>query len=753
MRPLFRPRAALCLLAISLGLAGCATGRALQRARTADELRDFDLAIVQYTNVLRVHPDNREAQLGLQRAKLLGSDAHLERGRLLASKADYDNAVVELQIASDLNPTNSDAQRELQKARAAQRAALAKPAEGQTPLETLLATAHTLPATGYHLPNVRLGSQITTGRQATSRDLYLLIGKLANLSVIFDSEFHATPAVVSLRSDMTVPQALDAIAGGTSTFYQVTTPSTITVIPDTPAKRREYTQEAERVFYVQNADLKETIDALRTVSDIRSISPITGTNAILVRDTPDRLALAARFLSAFDKARPEVVVDVEILEVNRTKLQEYGLQFASAGSPGINGSVAVNAANLTAKSLQTLTTADILVSGVPALYYRLLKTDTNTRTLANPHIRMSDGIAASAEFGENVPVPSATIGAIAQGGVNTVPITQYTYKNIGVNIDITPRVHANDDVTLALDIELSNVDGTGFGDLPTFGNREVKTTLRLKDGETNILAGLIRDDERYGTRGHSRSGCRARPEPPLHAQPEGGRGDGRRGDADAAHHPHARPQRGRPAAPDVLPRRKHGRADRRLVGLASGGRARAARERCRAAFIRAARDDGSSRQPGAGQVARAGKRVVSSSDRHIRKRPSGLRKDPYAASGPTVPAPTNTRVTATRRAGAMPRLPWASGSRDSPIRANTPIAMPKSRIAAHGSHAWRERPGDDAAGSSGTDTETSTASGANSGCNAIVAARPSPPPTGACASPPGPLPPLGALRANRFSRA
>jgi general secretion pathway protein D len=198
------------------------------------------------------------------------------------------------------------------------------------------------------------------------------------------------------------------------------------------------------------------------------------------------------------------VVDVEILEVDRSKLMEYGLQLASpptgsdtTNSPGIDGSAAVDPTNLTARSLRTLTPANVLLSGVPALYYRLLKTDSHTRTLANPHLRMSDGIAATAAFGEKIPTPNATVGAVAAGGVNTVPITSYTYQDIGVNIAVTPRVHADDDVSLALTIELTSVEGTGFGGLPTFGNRKVATTLRLKDGETNILGGLIRDDERF----------------------------------------------------------------------------------------------------------------------------------------------------------------------------------------------------------------------------------------------------------------
>jgi general secretion pathway protein D len=138
----------------------------------------------------------------------------------------------------------------------------------------------------------------------------------------------------------------------------------------------------------------------------------------------------------------------------------------------------------------------VFLSGIPGLYYRLLKDDSATRTLANPQLRTSDGLAATARFGERVPVPITTFAPIAAGGVNTQPITSFAYENIGVNIDITPRTHHDDDVTLALKVSLSSISGTGFGGLPTFGNREISTTIRLKDGETNMLAGLIRDDER-----------------------------------------------------------------------------------------------------------------------------------------------------------------------------------------------------------------------------------------------------------------
>jgi len=166
---------------------------------------------------------------------------------------------------------------------------------------------------------------------------------------------------------------------------------------------------------------------------------------------------------------------------------------------GIDGSASVTppgTSSLTLQALRNLTQSDVLLANLPSLYYRLLKSDTNTRTLANPQLRTSDGTTAVARFGDQVPVPTTTFAPIATGGTPQQPITAYTYQNIGVNIDITPRTHHDDDVTLVLKVAVTSLSGSGFGGLPTFGNREISTVIRLRDGETNMLAGLIRDDER-----------------------------------------------------------------------------------------------------------------------------------------------------------------------------------------------------------------------------------------------------------------
>ena len=205
---------------------------------------------------------------------------------------------------------------------------------------------------------------------------------------------------------------------------------------------------------------------------MRRIAASRATNALTIKDTPERLNAAARVIIAVDKARPEVVIDVELLEVDRKRLKEYGLQIASPGSPGIDGSIDVNQQGQTLASLANLTQADVFVRGVPGLYYRLLKTDTEHAHSGEPATAHGRRHGRQGEFGEEVPVPVTVFAPIATGGVAQQPMTSFNYRNIGVNIDITPRTHHNDDVSLALKIEVSSQSGAGYGGLPTFGNRD-----------------------------------------------------------------------------------------------------------------------------------------------------------------------------------------------------------------------------------------------------------------------------------------
>ena len=489
-------RRAWILVACLAGLTiGCASAANLRTAQSAEQQEDYDLAVVAYTKALKDRPDDKNIRLALDRARLRAAEQHYFRGRRLDSDGHYEEALVEFQIAAELNPTSGDIAEALRVGRQKSRTRIAVRDSGETELEAMILRMRNVPPPGLDLPDSVPLPDSLIFREAGSRDVLSAIGSFADVNIVFDPGFRDTTISIDLRST-SLSDALNAVAASTRNFYRVTGQRTITIVPDTPAKRREYEEEIVRTFYLSNADLKETIDMLRVVVDLRRVAPISATNAISIKDTPERIAAAGRLISAIDKARAEVVIDVELLEVDRQRLKEYGLQIATPGSPGIDGVASINQDDLTLSTLRNLTQADVFLSGMPSLFYRLLKRDANTRTLASPRLRTSEGLSAEARFGERVPVPITTFSPIATGGVNQQPITSFVYENIGVNIDITPRIHHDEDISLTIRAEISNISGTGFGGLPKFGNREITTTIRLRDGETNMLAGLIRDDER-----------------------------------------------------------------------------------------------------------------------------------------------------------------------------------------------------------------------------------------------------------------
>ena len=481
-------------MSIVATLAGCATGAALREARRAEERQDYDVAVVEYNRALQRDPDNVDARTGLQRAKLRASQEHFTRARRFAANGRLDEAAVEYKLAVELNPDNPVIVQELEQIQNQLRAKVAINRDGKTDLEALVERMKAQRLPGTEIAAEPLPDELIF-RSSPNDVIIRALAQLAKVNVVFDPAFRPSPISIEIRNQ-TFAEALQSITASTQNFYRVTAPRTITIIPDTAAKRREYEEDIVRTFYLSNADPKETMDLLRVVIDARRIGAIQGTNAITITDTAERVEAAGRLISIIDKARPEVMTDVELLEVNRTRFTEYGLQFASPGSAGINGIADANRTGLTLDDLKNLSGSQILMTQVPGVYYRLLKQDRTTRVLANPQLRSQVGYSAQAQFGDRVPVPVTTFSPIATGGVNQQPITSYNYENIGVNIDITPRTHMNNEVTLALTIQVTSISGTGFGGLPTFGNRSIKTTIRLKDGETNMLAGLIRDDER-----------------------------------------------------------------------------------------------------------------------------------------------------------------------------------------------------------------------------------------------------------------
>jgi general secretion pathway protein D len=483
-------------LALALaGLAGCASSSLTKDAERAEKAGRYDQAVALYTQLSAERPDDTRVQQNLQRAKLRASSGHALEAARRSAAGDLLGARNELEIALALNPSETALAVQIEELDAliAEKGAEAE----RTSIQSLKRKVSEAPLGSL---DVAPGAEAPAGfvfRDASLRDVLLSLGALAGVNVVFDQDFMDSSVTIDLQ-DATFEEAFRSLTTVSRNFYRVEGDRLITIIPDTEAKRREYEQQVTRTFYLSSADLKETIDLLRIVLGARRIAPLTAANALTIVDTPERVKAAETIIESLDKSRSEVIVEMEVLEVNRNRLVEYGIQLRSADEQGIVTSIFPGDTTL---DQPVFSRENLFVSGLPGAVLSLLRTDSDTRVLANPQLRAVDGESAQAEFGERVPVPITTFTPIATGGVPQQPVTTYQYENIGVNILVTPRVHHNNEISIALEVRLGTISGEGFGGLPTFGNRAVNTVLRLGDGETSLLAGLISDEERTSLNG------------------------------------------------------------------------------------------------------------------------------------------------------------------------------------------------------------------------------------------------------------
>ena len=296
------------------------------------------------------------------------------------------------------------------------------------------------------------------------------------------------------------------------------------VIPDTQPKRKENEEEVLKTFYLSNTvtpqDLTEILTGLRALFDLRRVQQLNSQNAIIIRATPDVLKLVGKVLDDIDKAKPEVVVQVEVLEARSDRLRVLGIQPGQTASIAINpnattttggsittggggtvsGTPSTTTNNITLNTLAHLNSSDYVVT-LPNFTANAVLTDTFTKIIQNPELRSVDGQQAKLKIGDRIPIATGSfqagvgVGGVGSAGlVNPLVNTQFQYQDVGVNIDMTPRVHPNHDVSLKIKIEVSSVTGTstiGGISQPIISQRVVENDIRLGDGEAYILGGLI----------------------------------------------------------------------------------------------------------------------------------------------------------------------------------------------------------------------------------------------------------------------
>jgi general secretion pathway protein D len=327
----------------------------------------------------------------------------------------------------------------------------------------------------------------------------------------------------------TLEEALSQITASNQLFYKVQSPRIIIVVPDNVQKRAQYEEQAIRTFFISHADATELAQTLNTVIRVGggqvapSISPNKTANTIVVRATTAVMAIIERLIDNNDNPRAEILVDVQILEVNKQRTQQFGLDlgdytiqtvFSPTGNPLGTSATAGNGTATTNTTLSPrpfnvnavsrgINTADFWAA-VPSAAVRFLESDTETRLIAKTQLRGAEGQKMTLNLGEEVPVPSTTFTPVAQGGAAFNPLTSFSYRNVGVNVELTPRVTYEGDISVELLVENGSL-GKGLvvagQQLPSFNTRKVVTKLRLRDGESNLLAGLLQEDERRSLRG------------------------------------------------------------------------------------------------------------------------------------------------------------------------------------------------------------------------------------------------------------
>ena len=493
------PTRALAVLGIALWMAACSSYRDAREAQIAEQRGDWDTAVLLYLELADQNPDNVSYRTGLLRAKIKASQMHFERGKDLYDANVLDRAIEEYRQAVQLDPSNQYALVELEKAVYA----LARAQQDGSQPETLAEMKEKMRGSRAQPPvlNPRSNEPISLSfpKPVSVTSIYRALGRAFGIDVLFDPKMREQEISIELEN-ATAKEALEILMRAAGHFYKVLNEQTIIVVEDSPQNRRAYEDLVIQTFFLSNAEVKDVMTMLRSLVGAKSVAANDQLNAIALRDTADKVKVAESIIRTNDKSRGEVVVDVELLQINTSKLQELGVlltdysitQFLDpALQVGDTGAFRVS-------DLEFINQGDWLVT-IPGFVYDFVKTSTEAQLLASPQVRISDGEQATVHIGDQVPIPVTTFNTSGTIGGNIVPITSFQYQDIGIRLDIQPRLHHNKEITLELKVEVSNISGfvTGVGEQqqPIIGTRRVESTIRLMDGETNFLAGLIRTDE------------------------------------------------------------------------------------------------------------------------------------------------------------------------------------------------------------------------------------------------------------------
>jgi general secretion pathway protein D len=502
------------LIVIASLAAGCAAGRAFGRGDDAARAGDWETAVDHYRRAVQADPQNAEYRIALERAMISASIVHLDAARVAEARGNLEDALREYRRASEFDPPN----RQIASKVAELERMMRDQIEASRPRNSVQQMREQA-RQGGPPPLFNLNTVMAPIRfnQASLRDIFSSIAKATGINITFDSTFQDRVYTLELL-DVTLEQALNQVVTANQLFYKVLDPKTIIVIPDNAQKRAQYEEQLVQNFYISHVDPLELAQMLNQV--IRPIggqqlAPVISANktasVINVRATTAMMAIIERMIDSNDKPRAEVIVDVQILEVNRSRAKKYGIDLGDYAinavfsperdprSTATTGEATLNSQPFNANTITRGISANDFYLAVPSAVIRFLETDSETKVIAKPQLRGAEGAPLELNLGEDIPVPSTTFTPVAAGGANSQPLTSFNYRSVGVNVKLTSKVSYEGDIRMELFVESSTL-GAGVviagQELPSFGSRKVTTVLRLREGESSLLAGLLREDQR-----------------------------------------------------------------------------------------------------------------------------------------------------------------------------------------------------------------------------------------------------------------
>ena len=518
------------LLAIGLLLVLCAPmyadkgHSAFKTGVRAEKQNNYDAAFEGYKQAHNLSPSNPEYLAAFARMRLYAASQHVHAGQVLFDAGKYDEALAEFQRAVEIDQGSFIAQQQVRTTSEILRKQALHPDLPPAPLTSPLAKLAEEVGGPIELQDIST-TPINLRMTENVDNVYKIIGKLAGINVLFDPEYRPQRIAIELN-DVTAREALDMLAMQSKTFWQPVSSNTILVVADNAGKRKEVQDNVMTTFYLRNvatpAELQDAANTVKGILDVSRIQLIPNQNAMVVRGTPDQLVLAEKLINDIDKPKAEVVIDVAVMQVSRERLNTVGgtpptsasikmipsasvVPSSGSGSGSGSGSTpasgGTSGGDFTVKSLGHLNSGNFAVS-IPGASFTFLASDSNTKLIQNPEIRALDNEKSTLKIGDRVPVAT---GSFANTGLSGLVNTQFQYLDVGVNVDITPHIHSNHEVTLKMVLEISSVTGSqdiGGISQPIIGQRRIEHEARLQDGEVNLIGGILEDSESRSLSGY-----------------------------------------------------------------------------------------------------------------------------------------------------------------------------------------------------------------------------------------------------------